>query len=102
MAKGQHSDIIEMLLMHGAGVNAPDKYGLTPLHYATMTDNPDEVKTLLDHSANPNARDYKVGDTPLILAAANGYKAVVKLLLENGEGQSGGRQGDASRLGDTH
>lgn len=84
LAKGQHSDIIEMLLMHGARVNAPDKYGLTPLHYSTMRDNPDEVKTLLDHSANPNARDYKVGDTPLILAAANGYKAVVKLLLENG------------------
>jgi ankyrin repeat protein len=82
-AKG-HSDIVELLLMHGAEVNAQDKQGLTPLHYATLVNNPDAVKTLLDHAANANAKDNNVGDTPLIMAVAKGYEGVVKLLLENG------------------
>ena len=84
MIGSQHSDIVEMLLIHGADVNAPDRNGLTPLHYASLVDNVKAVKILLTHAANANARDTKVGDTPLILAAGKGYKDVVGLLLENG------------------
>jgi uncharacterized protein len=84
MIGSQHSDIVELLLTHGADVNAPDRHGLTPLHYAALVDNIKAVKILLTHAAKANARDSKVGDTPLILAAGKGYKDVVELLLENG------------------
>ena len=35
-------------------------------------------------ASGANARDTKVGDTPLILAAGKGYKEVVGLLVEAG------------------
>lgn len=83
-AGGQHNDIVELLLKHGAEVDAADRQGLTPLHYATLADNQDAVKSPLDHGANPNAKDNKVGDTPLIMAAGKGYKEVAELLLAHG------------------
>jgi ankyrin repeat protein len=75
---------VEVLLAHKADVNAADKHGLTPLHYATLANNRGVVKALLDHGANANAKDNEVGDTPLILAAGKGYKEVVELLLAHG------------------
>ena len=51
-AEGEHGDIVELLLAHGH-VNAADKQGLTPLHYAFLADNPDIARVLLDHGANP-------------------------------------------------
>jgi len=83
-AEGQHSDIVELLLKHGADVDAADRQWLTPLHYATLTDNQGAVRSLLNYGANPNAKDNKVGDTPLILAAGKGYKEVVEVLLAHG------------------
>ena len=38
------------------------------------------VKLLLEKGAEPEAKDYIYGRTPLSWAAANGHEAVVKLL----------------------
>jgi ankyrin repeat protein len=54
------------------------------LHYATLADNQDAVRSLLTHGANANVKDDKHGNTPLIIAAAKGYKKVAELLLAHG------------------
>ena len=41
------SSVILFLAQNGADVNAKDKYGLTPLHYAAMRGNDDAVQDLL-------------------------------------------------------
>lgn len=83
-ARGQHRDLFDLLSARDANVNAVDKHGLTSLHYATLADNPDAVIWLLNHGANANCRDTEAGESPLILAAAQGHKEVVELLLAHG------------------
>jgi ankyrin repeat protein len=84
VAPGDHSDLVEMLLAHKADVNAADKNGLTPLHYAVLSNNRDVAKSLLSHGGNANAKDNQRGQTPLIVAVGNGSKEMAELLLEFG------------------
>lgn len=50
---------INLLIDHGLDVNAQDKNGNTPLHYARsiLRENPQVIKTLLEHGADPNIRN---------------------------------------------
>ena len=65
-----------------SGLNAPDQSGRTPLMYAALTGDVDQVKKLLQQGADVNAvGDY--GQTALI-SAARGSAAVVQLLLDKG------------------
>jgi ankyrin repeat protein len=43
-----------------------------------------KVKQLLEKGADVNAREYEYGWTALMLAALNGHKEVVELLIEKG------------------
>ncbi len=74
--------IVEVLLEEGAGVNAQDKGGITPLHYAANHGHIKIVKLLLKNEANVNLQD-KNGTTPLHSATNHGYIKIVKLLLKN-------------------
>jgi len=74
-----YSEIVEVLLEHGAAPNIREKYGDTPLHYAAMFGNSKVVEVLLEHGADPNIRD-KYGATPLHYAAALDYPKIVELL----------------------
>jgi len=78
-----HVEVAKLLLEHGADLNAKNKYGWTPLHYAALNGRVDIVATLLEHGADPNVQD-KFGRTPLHLAASEGRVDVVRLLLERG------------------
>ena len=87
---------MQVLLDHGADVNAADPLGRTPLMYAARSDAPSAavVKLLLEHGANVNAKDThpNAGDegwTALDMAKQNGNTAVVAL-LEKAGGKSGG------------
>jgi len=74
-----YSEIVEVLLEHGAAPNIREKYGDTPLHYAATFGNSKVVEVLLEHGADPNARN-NYGATSLHYAAAFDYPEVVKLL----------------------
>jgi len=74
------TEVIPMLVAHGAAVDAADQDGTTPLYSAAFRGNIDVVRALLEHGANIEARDHD-GFTPLNTAAWAGQTDVVALLL---------------------
>src|SRR5262245_50943132 len=64
-------DSVELLLKHGADVNAIAANGWTPLHIACAKGNESLVDLLLENGADVNAMT-EVGDTPLALATRYG------------------------------
>eukprot|EP00898_Chlorokybus_atmophyticus_P000605 jgi/Chlat1/1545/Chrsp122S08665 len=64
-------------------VNARDKDGSTPLHWAVLGGQVEAARMLLESGAKVNKRD-RGGATPLKLAVASGNKAMMKLLLHYG------------------
>ncbi|XP_070546715.1 serine/threonine-protein phosphatase 6 regulatory ankyrin repeat subunit B-like isoform X2 [Ptychodera flava] len=74
-----NEDIAEVLISHGADVNAKNEMDWTPLHFAS---NEVIVGLLLKSEAAVDVQT-KSGDTPLHLAAGRQNDHVVKLLLEN-------------------
>lgn len=77
----------KLLLDNGANVNATDENNLSPLNYAVLDDDNEEViKLLLDTGANvdgPPRRNVAGEDyeTPLMIAAAANYVNIVKILV---------------------
>ena len=77
------SNTVQLLLDHGAKVNARDARGVQSLHYAAGYGHRDTVKLLIDAGAEVNGRDY-FGSTPLHSSAAWGHLDVMKLLIDYG------------------
>ena len=104
----EHDEIFDLLIAHGADVNAIDDDGQSPLTHATMNDDERWVQRLLDAGAevrivdairmndmkrlkaivdsNPNemGKKFEFGMTPLMLAADLGRIELVKILLDRG------------------
>lgn len=84
---GNQTNMAEYLLVHGADVNAGDRYGMTPLHKAAAFNGKDMAAILLEHGANLNAMGVKYGVIqvmPLHLAAEAGFADVIQVLLDHG------------------
>ncbi|MDP0561754.1 MAG: ankyrin repeat domain-containing protein [Candidatus Endonucleobacter sp. (ex Gigantidas childressi)] len=84
----EHKHIIEFLLSKGARVDgviqsgSSSDYGARPipLHTAIMSNQVGVVKYLLEQGAKVNIEN-KAGKCPLFVAAENGHKDIIKLLL---------------------
>jgi len=75
--------LVELLLMDGIDINAPDREGRTLLAWAAQRGRLEEVALLLRHGAAINARD-RTGKTPLQRALSAGHRAVADLLRRSG------------------
>lgn len=73
---------VNLLLAHGAALDAKDRGRLTPLGWALLCSAPEQVvERLLQKGADVNA-DFGEQGTPLLLAVDRAEVAVVKALLE--------------------
>ncbi|KAL6808162.1 ankyrin repeat-containing domain protein [Trichoderma camerunense] len=80
VSKGREA-CLQVLLSHGAHIEAADENGRTPLSHAAANGNEAIVRLLLGWDAQIEAAD-KNGWTPLLHAAVSGNKAVIQLLLD--------------------
>lgn len=77
------TNIVLLLLEHGADVQAPDTAGRTPIHMAVERGDVELVRALLQRKADLTKRD-RVGWTPLHHAAAKNQLGIARLLLDGG------------------
>ena len=90
-AKHGHTQVVIALCMEmkrskrlGFDLDHPhEKTGMKALHYATLCENDEIVRALIQHGSGCNDLD-SLGETALIKASQNGQAIVVKALLEGG------------------
>ena len=65
-------DIMNILISHGADIDAKDKFGATVLHYAVIFRNTELIRLIISLGADVNARN-KNGKSPLHFAMQKFY-----------------------------
>jgi ankyrin repeat protein len=75
--------VAQLLIKHGADVNAQHSFGWRPLHFASNNGHLEILRLLVGSGAEVNSRDNDDW-TPLLLASVEGHLEVVRFLLENG------------------
>lgn len=66
----EYSNVVQLLLERGAGIDMCDETGRQPLHYAAMCGFVPCLAMLLNYKAEPNVSDSE-GYTPLFYSVAN-------------------------------
>lgn len=80
-----HTEAVECLIQHKAALELQSSQRYTALHYAVRGGHTQTVLALLRAKADPDVHgDYDTFDTPLTLAAWNGYFPIVKALVAAG------------------
>lgn len=82
-AAGKAMEAANLLIIHGADVNARQHGGWTPLHAAAQSGAADFARLLIDNGADVNVRAENQ-QRPIDLALTKGHQAVVDLLESNG------------------
>ena len=93
-AEAMNEECLEMLLQHGADVNAdPNRYGNRPIYFlfgyrqahSGSQTTLQGIRWLLEHGADPNRTSTEEEETALQLAARNGWGVeALRLLLDHG------------------
>lgn len=81
-AAGNNAGLVEELVGTGNNPNATHR-GYTALHYAAMFDNTEMIAALVKAGARVDAHD-RLGNTPLLLAAARRQDEAAELLIKDG------------------
>jgi ankyrin repeat protein len=81
------TQLVRVLLAHGARPDAKNLFGASPLSEAVKAGNAELVALLLEAGAEVDSPNGD-GETTLMLAARSGSVAVAKLLLEHGADQN--------------
>lgn len=76
---GNHLEIVQMLLAHGADVNATQEGGFVPLHSSAQNGNLAMTKLLLQHGADKTAKTHD-GKTARDFALESSHAGVVEIL----------------------
>ena len=79
-------EMVQVLLEFGVDVDRPNKYGTTPLNYASGKGHRNSamvVRLLIERGADPNARDV-FGFAPLHQASVYGRIEIARVLVEHG------------------
>jgi ankyrin repeat protein len=83
-AEEGHTKIVELLIQHGANIEAKNASGATPLWSACRNGRREVVELLLHHKANPNATATTRASTPLLIAATYKHPEIIELLKSAG------------------
>ena len=75
---------VDRLLAGGAPVDAPGRYGQTPLYYAAEKGHLAVVRRLVERGADVNAEETFFGSSPLGMALQGGHSEIALLLLGKG------------------
>jgi ankyrin repeat protein len=89
---------VELLLDHGAHIEATAKNLATPVYFAAASNNIAVVNLLINRGANIEAKDVS-GFTPLHIAAFHGRLNSVKFLIAKGADMNALTNDDSSALG---
>ncbi|EAY18970.1 hypothetical protein TVAG_147150 [Trichomonas vaginalis G3] len=90
------TEILQLLISHGANINVKNEYGDSPLHFAVKSNSKKKVEFLILHGADVNATNQE-GQTPLHCAVCvinsfvyikvkfkNNFKTIIELLIFHG------------------
>jgi hypothetical protein len=89
---------LKALLAAGVDVNARERGGWAPIHWASRAGRVSVLTVLTDAGADPNLKDDRRGWTPLLHAIHKNQAAAVDRLLEAGAAADGGSPGGTTPL----
>jgi ankyrin repeat protein len=82
-------EMMELLLAHGADINARTTDGMTLLHFQATHASAALIQFLLDHGADPNAKT-QANQTPWAIAVEQGNREAAEILFRRARaGESG-------------
>ncbi|XP_067661962.1 ankyrin repeat domain-containing protein 50-like [Haliotis asinina] len=83
-AAERHRDVVQLLVTKGANMSLVDRFGINILHSACLGGDVEVVKYVLSQNTLDIDSREQCGRTAVMLAAENGHKDVVELLVDKG------------------